>query len=373
MASLTAPNTQLDPGQRIDPRIDGALRRAAEATGVDFQYLVDTAGRESSFRPNLTASTSSATGLFQFIEQTWLATVKSDGARFGLGAQAAAISQRSNGSFQVNDPAKRSEILELRKDPELASKLAGVLTDKNARYLRGATGQEPSGGELYVAHFLGAKGAVDLITAKREQPATSAADLFPAAAKANKSLFYLKGGGERTVAEVYANLIGRHSENAGPQFPAPERTLASHTRDGPADVNKAVPLAHGAEAAFLAGHYGASLSAFDRGANVKPDTFGSVFGKVREGHSFFAPEADARGKPQPRAERVESDIIASRYGRIEKPSGVELPAPVVEALQPTVAVSSARAEQVEVIVSSEFGKPNLPLDLSEFLLRNREK
>jgi len=54
----------------------GAIKHASQKTGVDFDYLVNQARTESSFRPDVKASTSSATGLYQFLDQTWLGTVK---------------------------------------------------------------------------------------------------------------------------------------------------------------------------------------------------------------------------------------------------------------------------------------------------------
>ncbi|HEX9591052.1 MAG TPA: transglycosylase SLT domain-containing protein, partial [Bradyrhizobium sp.] len=66
----------------IDPsraRIAGAIKQAASTTGASFEYLLATAKMESNFDPKASASTSSARGLFQFIDQTWLGTVKEAG------------------------------------------------------------------------------------------------------------------------------------------------------------------------------------------------------------------------------------------------------------------------------------------------------
>ena len=52
-----------------------AIRQAASETGTDFDYLWRTAKRESGLDPSARASTSSATGLFQFTNQTWLSMV----------------------------------------------------------------------------------------------------------------------------------------------------------------------------------------------------------------------------------------------------------------------------------------------------------
>ena len=76
-----------------------ALKHAAARTGSDFHYLLGTAMRESSLKPNAQSATSSATGLFQFIEQTWLGLVKDYGASHGLSAQASAITRDASGCY----------------------------------------------------------------------------------------------------------------------------------------------------------------------------------------------------------------------------------------------------------------------------------
>ncbi len=53
--------------------IDGAIRDAARTTGASFEYLLTTAQIESNLNPAAQAATSSASGLYQFIDQTWLA------------------------------------------------------------------------------------------------------------------------------------------------------------------------------------------------------------------------------------------------------------------------------------------------------------
>ncbi len=65
------------------PQITGAIRQAAQSTGISFEYLLTTAQIESNLNPSAQASTSSAKGLYQFIDQTWLGTMKQDGAALG--------------------------------------------------------------------------------------------------------------------------------------------------------------------------------------------------------------------------------------------------------------------------------------------------
>ena len=74
-------------------RVTGAIQQASGTTGASFEYLLATAKMESNFNPSAGASTSSARGLYQFIDQTWLGTVKEAGAQLGYGNQADAITK----------------------------------------------------------------------------------------------------------------------------------------------------------------------------------------------------------------------------------------------------------------------------------------
>jgi hypothetical protein len=192
----------------ISGRIEQAFDAASTSTGTSFDYLVKTAQRESAMNPTAKARTSTATGLFQFIESTWLETMKLSGPDLGLGHVADRI-EVVNGRYRVPDPADRAEILALREDPEIASLMAGALTRRNATYLEGRLGRTPNAGELYIAHFMGAGGAAALIELAGTRPNASAAAHFPRHASANRSIFYEKGEA-LTVEAVYADLVSKH-------------------------------------------------------------------------------------------------------------------------------------------------------------------
>jgi hypothetical protein len=212
----------------IDPsraRIAGAIKQAASTTGTSFEYLLATAKMESNFNPAAGASTSSARGLFQFIDQTWLGTVKEAGAQFGYGNYADAITKSSSGSYSVSDPAVRTAILKLRDDPATASAMAGVLTQSNSFRLTGKIGRRPTDGELYMAHFMGVGGAAKLIANAEDNPRASGARLFPNAAAANRSIFYERGGRARSVSEVYSVLTQRYASAAN--SPATRMAMAA--------------------------------------------------------------------------------------------------------------------------------------------------
>lgn len=166
--------------------------------------------RESSLNPEAKASTSSATGLFQFIEQTWLGTMHRHGAAHGLSAYADAIKTGKDGRFMVADKGTRQEILALRKDPQVAALMAGEMTNDMSSEMGAALGRGVSAGELYVAHFLGPQAAVKMIKAAAETPTAAAANLFPDAASANSRIFYNKGGQARSVSSVLEALKAKH-------------------------------------------------------------------------------------------------------------------------------------------------------------------
>jgi hypothetical protein len=190
--------------------VTGAIRQAARVTGTDFQYLLATAQVESNFNPNAKVATSSARGLFQFIQQTWLQTLKEQGRALGYGPYADAIERRPSGQYVVTEPRMHGAIMNLRSDPTANAVMAGAFTRANAKRLAGTLGRAQTEGELYIAHFLGASGASRLIGLAQSQPGTAAAAAFPGAAQANRSIFYDRAGRGRSVDEVYQALTGRY-------------------------------------------------------------------------------------------------------------------------------------------------------------------
>lgn len=193
------------PRIEVGNAIEAVIRKAADRTGVDFGFLLKTAKRESSLNPKAKAGTSSAAGLFQFVEQTWLGQIKQHGAKHGYGRYASMIEKGSDGRLRCTSDQARRAVMDMRFDPSCSSLMAGELASDHAAYLKGRIGREATGGELYAAHFLGPKGAAKLIEANGRSPEASAASLFPQAAAANRSIFSRKGR-PATVAEVYAKL-----------------------------------------------------------------------------------------------------------------------------------------------------------------------
>ncbi|BBD98927.1 flagellar biosynthesis protein FlgJ [Sphingobium amiense] len=182
-------------------RVTNAIAMASRRTGVDFSYLLGQAKIESSLNPTARAATSSATGLYQFIDQSWLAVVNKHGSEYGLGWAADAIKQ-SGGRYYVADPDLRQQILDLRKHPETASVMAAEHAADNKAYLESRLGREAQPVDLYLAHFLGVGGAAKFLSAHDANPDATAASLFPSAARANRSIFYDRSGNARSFAEI---------------------------------------------------------------------------------------------------------------------------------------------------------------------------
>lgn len=195
-----------------------AIKNAANAVGVDRGIMLAMAKQESGFNPNAKAGTSSASGLFQFIDTTWNSMVQKYGKKFP---------DLLKGRFDLN-----------------ASAIAGALFIKENIDVLKRNGIVINGTSIYASHFLGPGGALKLFSAN---PLTAAVNVLgEKVAAANKSIFYEKDGKTpRTIADVQQflyNKVGKISEMysayaAGPsispaatmvaQAPPPQTSLAA--------------------------------------------------------------------------------------------------------------------------------------------------
>ncbi len=190
-------------------RVQSAIALASSKTGVDFDYLLGQAKIESGLNANARAGTSSASGLYQFVEQSWLAVVKKHGAEHGLGWAANSIGQTAGGRYTVGDSATRSAILNLRNDPTAASLMAAEHASDNKTVLENTLGRSANGTDLYMAHFLGIGGAKKFLSAMQTNPGAAAASLFPQAAGANRSIFYGSNGQPRSLSAIYDRFAAK--------------------------------------------------------------------------------------------------------------------------------------------------------------------
>ena len=185
------PNDILEFGpMKIRRHIVQTIVRAAQAVQTDPVLLMAVADKESSFITAVQAKTSSATGLYQFIERTWLGVVRDFGARYGLEKEAALVAADANDKPTITDPAERSRVLELRRDPYLSALMAGEMLKRDAARISQRIGRELSLGEVYLAHFLGPNDAEEFLANVVNKPAAAAAALLPGPARANRSIFF---------------------------------------------------------------------------------------------------------------------------------------------------------------------------------------
>lgn len=200
--------------------IQSAIAVASRKTGIDFQYLLGQAQVESGMRANAKAPTSSASGLYQFIEQSWLGVVKAHGAEHGMGWASDSIRQTSSGRYVVSDPGMRRAILDMRNDPQTAALMAAEHASDNKEALEGSLGRAATGTDLYMAHFLGLGGARSFLTAMQANPGRTGASMFPAAARANRNIFYASNGQPRSLSDIYGTFSDRLGLGAGAVAPA---------------------------------------------------------------------------------------------------------------------------------------------------------
>lgn len=138
---------------------------------------------ESSGKPTIKASTSSATGLFQFISATWLNVVRQHRPDLLRGRT-------------------QSQVLALRKNPSLAIELGARFEEANLS----ALGKDATEGDLYLAHFLGVGTAKNFLRA----PARDRAELHCSAAAVTANRSILAG---KTVGQVRAWAARRMAQS----------------------------------------------------------------------------------------------------------------------------------------------------------------
>lgn len=227
--------------------IAAAVRLASARTGVDFSYLYNQAKVESGLDPDAKATTSSARGLYQFTSATWLDTVRRHGAEHGLAWAADAVASGAAAS----DPTVRAAILDLRRDPQASALMAGAFAGDNAARLKAGLGRAATPADLYMAHFLGSAGALRFLRAKEATPDAAAADAAPAAAGANRAVFFRADGSARSLAAVYDRFAAKFGGEPVPPTGTDLPVAPSWTTPGGA-VSAATPLPTAPQAARFA-------------------------------------------------------------------------------------------------------------------------
>jgi Soluble lytic murein transglycosylase and related regulatory proteins (some contain LysM/invasin domains) len=175
-----------------DDEIGRVIREAAEEVGVPLSVMTKIAYRESGFRPSVKNKKGSATGLYQFISDTWLGQMKQYGSDIGVDTSG----------------MSSEEILELRKNPEINARIGARFIRDNSRGLKKVLGRDPTDTEIYTAHFLGQSGARSFLTELAKNPSKRAEDHFPASfVESNPELL-----ADKNLGEVYLGLQNKMYE-----------------------------------------------------------------------------------------------------------------------------------------------------------------
>jgi hypothetical protein len=197
--------TDIPTVQRPEHKVAGHIRDAADATGVPFDFLLAQANQESRLDPNARNGRSSAMGLFQFTAGTWLEMVKNHGEDHGLGKYTDAIVKGADGRWTVKDKELKKEILDLRRDPALSALMAAEYAKDNEQVLQSKLGRPVSTHDLYLAHFLGAGGALKVLKGRNQPDSDQQPAELAGAAQANPEVFQDPASGERrSLNSVYS-------------------------------------------------------------------------------------------------------------------------------------------------------------------------
>jgi len=169
---------------RASSRVREAVSEAHRLTGVSEDVLIRIFDRETggTFNPSAANPNSSARGLGQFLDTTWAEMTERYGRKYGITKDTSRFDERASALMTAE------YVLE------------------NQRTIRRLLGRDATPGEAYVAHFLGAGGAVEMARAVERSPDAAAADLFAREAAANRSVFFDRDGRKRSMREVYDSL-----------------------------------------------------------------------------------------------------------------------------------------------------------------------
>ena len=143
------------------------VKKAANKVGVNAALAATIAGIESNFDATAGAATSSAKGLFQFIDSTWNTYISQYATMFGISGNASPFNP-------------------------WASSIMGALMMKHTVEAAKSFGFDATPVDIYAGHFLG-NGEPGLGVFLKAKPDDIAAKILPLAAQSNSSVFYQNG------------------------------------------------------------------------------------------------------------------------------------------------------------------------------------
>lgn len=211
-------------------------------------------------------------GPFQFQDDTWLSMMRQHAPKYGLSVEGLSDDQ----------------LLDLRSNTRWSTLMAAEYAVYNRGIMEGQLGRAITPGELYLGHFMGGQGAVDLIRYVQASPDGTAAAIFPEAAAANRSVFY-DGDTPRTFQEVYNEVIRRFEAQGAQNQPTQgqvnplyqelpyDRINTYQTRaiDGMEDQQRQVTALEADRQSRMAADYTSRLGSIERSIYEDP-TYGHM-------------------------------------------------------------------------------------------------
>ena len=211
------------------------LHQVSQETGADFQQLIITAMIESDLGRVTISSKSTARGVYQFIEPTWLVLMKRYGNRIGYQSYADAITfnaETHHPEVKGGIPL-RQKILDLRYDNRISALLKTYQAQDEKRVLaRFKNGQNITVTDHYIAHMLGLSLARTFYKLKQSESDYILAHLkdsnFRQAVQLNRSFFYDEHGRALNAAQAYVQFDKKISE----KFDRLKQIQRAHTNNG---------------------------------------------------------------------------------------------------------------------------------------------
>lgn len=148
---------------------------SSRTTGVPTTYARALFAQEGGDNTEAANPRSTARGLTQFIEGTWLQMMREYGPRYGLPQSLAnQIEQKPNGAWRARTREAHDQLMELRFSPEWNAVMSGHYANQEHGDMVRRAGRPVSIEETYLAHFMNGDVAGQWVRAVGNQPQTNA-------------------------------------------------------------------------------------------------------------------------------------------------------------------------------------------------------